>query len=110
MMEQARNLVGAVVIAASVVMTPMAAPAAAAPVAVPDAQVQTGAVNVTVRDISTGDIISNNQVGIGVAAGIVANVCGLTVQVGVIARQIARDGTYTCTGTASGQSVEVNRR
>lgn len=63
-----------------------------------------GLVNVTVNDV-----LNENRVGIGVAAGIAAQVCGLTAQVGVIARQIARTGGYECTNEATGDSVVIAR-
>jgi hypothetical protein len=61
-------------------------------------QQQTGLVNVQVGDITTGDILSNNNVSVGAAANIAATVCGLTAQVGVISKQIARTGQFSCDG------------
>jgi hypothetical protein len=55
----------------------MAGPAAAQP------QQADGLIVVQIGDITTGDILSENEVAIGVAAQIAANVCG--VKVGPIA-------------------------
>ncbi len=63
-----------------------------------------GLVNVTVNDV-----LNDNRVGIGVAAGIAAQVCGLTAQVGVIAQQVARTGAFECTNEATGDSVVITR-
>lgn len=74
-----------------------------------EAQQQVGLVNVAIGDISTGDILSNNRVGVGVAANVAANVCGVTAQVGVIAKQIAQTGTYRCENTQTSRFVQVTR-
>src|SRR5688500_4697481 len=95
--ERVRHVVGAIVVSAAVVMTPVAAAPASAAV---EAQQQTGLVNVDV-----GDVNVLRRVAIGVAAGLAANLCNL--QVGVIAEQVQRDGQFTCTATASGQQVEI---
>ena len=52
---------------------------------------QNGLVNVFISDV-----LNNNEVGIGVAANVGANVCVGNVQVGVIANQVARTGGFTC--------------
>lgn len=49
-----------------------------------------GLVDVTLNNVS---ILNNNRVGIGVAANLVAQVCGIQAQVGIIASQIAQ-GTF----------------
>ena len=74
-----------------------------------DAQTQAGLVNVAIGDISTGDILSNNRVGIGVAANVAANVCGVTAQVGVIAQQIARTGGFRCENEQTSRFVQVTK-
>jgi hypothetical protein len=58
---------------------------------------QTGLVNV-----STGDIALLNNVNLGVAANVLANVCGLTVPVAVLATQIVGPGgaTFCSSSTA----------
>jgi hypothetical protein len=70
---------------------------------------QAGLVNVAIGDITTGDIISNNRVGVGVAANVAATVCGVTAQVGVIASQIARTGGYECKSATNGRFVQITR-
>jgi hypothetical protein len=62
-----RNLVGALVVGAALVLTPLAADSASA-------QAQRGLVNVAVGDVT---ILEN--VGVGVAAQVAANVCGVSV-------------------------------
>ena len=78
-------------------------------VATPAIAQQGGLVNVEIGDVLTGDILSNNRVGIGVAANIAANVCGVTAQVGVIAQQIAQTGAYSCTNTTTSEFVSILR-
>jgi hypothetical protein len=63
-----------------------------------------GLVNVTVNNV-----LNENEVGIGVAAGIAAQVCGVTAQVGVIAEQVARTGEFECTNSANGNTVEITQ-
>jgi hypothetical protein len=76
----------------------------AAPVA---AQDQQGLVNVIVSDIVIGDVISNNEVTVPVAANVVLTLCGTTVNVGVLAQAVFRDGGFTCTSTSGDQLIEV---
>jgi hypothetical protein len=81
-----------------------------------------GVVNVTLVDvIDIGDVAVNvlNNVGIGVAANVAAQICGTQVAVpanivGVIASSVARQGQYTaCTitdqETGKQQFVQVSR-
>lgn len=70
---------------------------------------QAGLVNVSIGDITTGDILSENRVGVGVAAQIAANVCGVTAQVGVIASQVARTGQFGCENEQTGRFVQIVR-
>jgi hypothetical protein len=70
---------------------------------------QAGLVNVGIGSIETGDILSNNRVGIGVAANVAATVCGVTAQVGVIASQVARTGGYRCESETNGRFVQITR-
>jgi len=77
--------------------------------AAPAVAQQAGLVNVAIGDITTGDILSNNRVGVGVAANVAANVCGVTAQVGVIAEQIARTGGFNCENTTTSRFVQVTR-
>jgi hypothetical protein len=79
-------------------------------VATPDveAQTQTGLVNVAIGDITTGDILSNNQVNVGVAANIATNVCGFPVQVGVLSLQLQKTGSFRCENKQTLKFVQVN--
>lgn len=70
-----------------VVVLAMAVPATAQPV------VTGGLVNVTVTDVLTGDILSDNEINLGVALALAANVCD--VNVNVLARQL-RSGGAEC--------------
>jgi hypothetical protein len=76
-----------------------------------DAQRQEGLVNVYIADlIYDTEILSRNQVGIGVAANVAAQICGLTAQVGVIAQQVARTGSFTCPSVQEAdQEVRIRR-
>ena len=56
-----------------------------------------------------GDVLSNNEVGVGVEAGVAAQVCGLNAQVGVIAQQVLRTGRYECTNDAGTQEVLITQ-
>ena len=73
------------------------------------AQQQNGLVNVAIGDVLTGDILTNNRVGIGVAAEVAAAVCGVTAQVGVIASQIAQTGAFDCTNEQNTEFVQITR-
>lgn len=68
-----------------------------------------GLVNVQVVNLINGDVLSDNEVGVGVAAGVAAQVCGLTAQVGVIAEQVARTGEFTCTNSAETREVTIEQ-
>lgn len=65
-----------------------------------------GLVNVVVTDVIDGDVLSDNNVSLGAALGIAANICD--VNVNVLARQL-RSGGATCTSDASGQRVEISQ-
>jgi hypothetical protein len=67
-----------------------------------------GLVNVVVTDVIDGDVVvlSDNNVALGVALGLAANVCD--VNVNVLARQL-RTGGATCDSDASDQSVEISQ-
>lgn len=69
-----------------------------------------GVVNVTVTD-SLNNVLSDNNVGVGVAANVVATLCGTTVPVAVLATQVvAQDGSFTCPVTADPtQTLTVTR-
>ena len=70
---------------------------------------QVGLVNVAIGDITTGDILSNNTVAVGVAANVAASVCGVTAQVGVIAEQVARTGAFRCENQQTSRFVQITR-
>jgi hypothetical protein len=57
-------------------------------------QRQGGLVNVAIGDISTGDILSDITVNVGVGLNVAANVCG--VSVGVLASQLGQTGVARC--------------
>ena len=81
--------------------------AAAAP-AVAANQSQNGLVNVQIGDITTGAILSNNNVNVAVAANVAPAVCGATVPVAVLAQQVFRTGGFSCDGAT--QFVNVTQR
>ena len=70
-----------------------------------------GLVNVQVFDVIDGDVVvlSNNDVAVGVAAGVAAQVCGVQAQVGVIAEQLARGGDFECRNDAGTQGVDIEQ-
>ena len=65
-----------------------------------------GLVNITVVDVIDGDVLSNNNVSLGAALGLAANICD--VNVNVLAVQL-RNGGATCTARASGQQVTISQ-
>ena len=80
-------------------------------VATPPAEAQQlGLVNVAIGDITTGDILSNNQVNVGVAAEIATNVCGIPVEVGVLSLQLQRTGNFRCENDQTLKFVQVNQQ
>jgi hypothetical protein len=65
-----------------------------------------GLVNVTVTNLLNNDTILNrNNVGIGVAAQVAANVCG--VSVGVIARAVGQGAPVNCTNPTGDTGVTI---
>ncbi len=67
-----------------------------------------GLVNVTVTDV-IGDItLEDINVGLGVAAGIAANVCD--VNVAAVIAEIRDTGSSSCTSEATGQTVDITQR
>src|SRR5687768_4317825 len=59
-----------------------------------------GLINITVVDLIDGDVLSNNNVGVGVAANVAANVCpALDLNAAVLAQQLVAGGDdeITCT-------------
>jgi len=65
-----------------------------------------GLVNVTVTNLLNNDTILNrNNVGIGVAAQVAANVCG--VSVGVIASAVGQNAPVNCTNPTGDTGVTI---
>src|SRR5689334_19043750 len=111
MFDHARHLMGALAIGAAVATTPLAVtPVAAATLDSVEAQ-QAGLVNVSVIDITTGQCVAlcNTAVTLPVAANVEAQVCGVAAQVGVLAQQLQRGGTATCTNSATNQQFSATR-
>ena len=77
-----------------------AVPAMASPV------VTGGLVNVTVTDVAN-NVLSNDNIGVGAALNVAANVCG--VGVNVLASQLGTSGPISCTNPTSGQSVTLTQ-
>ena len=94
-------------IGAAVLAGALAFPMAATTEAQPQVVVGGGLVNVqivdVIDDIEIEDI--NVFVPVGVAANIIANVCGLNV--GVLASDLARGNTVVCDGEIQGAPVDV---
>ena len=74
-----------------------------------DGQDQTGLVNVSIGDITTGDILSNNRVTVGVAANTAANVCGIQLQAGVLAAFLDQNGSFKCSNQQTLQFAQVTK-
>lgn len=66
-------------------------------------------VNVQVVNVANNnEIIKDVNVGVGVAAGIAAAVCDVTVQ--LVTVTLAQGDNYSCPATASGQRVDITQR
>jgi hypothetical protein len=65
-----------------------------------------GLVNVTVTDVAN-HVLSNDNIGVGAALNVAANVCG--VGVNVLASQLGTSGPVSCTNTLSGQRVTIKQ-
>jgi hypothetical protein len=67
-----------------------------------------GLVNVTIVDlVDAGNILSDNNVGIGAALAIAANVCDVSVI--VLAADLTDDGEATCTSENDEQQVTLTQ-
>ncbi len=67
-----------------------------------------GLVNVTVTNLLNNDtILSNNNVGVGVAAGVAANVCGVAVN--VISTELASGQNVNCTNPGQTERVLITQ-
>src|SRR4051794_30273781 len=95
MFKRVRNVVGATVMAAAVVVTPIAGASAAA---APDTQRQNGLVNVQLIDV-----VSHNQVAASVPIGVAANVCNLSVAAVLAAAASTGSG---CTATVDQRTFQ----
>jgi hypothetical protein len=82
---------------------------AAATTAPAEAQFQSGLVNVAVGDIETGDILSNNNVTVGAAANIAANVCGIAVNPAVLSLQLVGGGVFKCENRQKSRFVQISK-
>jgi hypothetical protein len=95
---------------ASLCASVMLAGVAASPAAAANNNQQDGLVNVAI--IGDCTVVSCNQtnVGVGVAANVAANVCGVKVNVAVLAIQQVDRGaqqTYSCSNAGQTSTVEV---
>lgn len=77
----------------------------AAPPASTSPVITGGLVNVTIVDVIDDVTVTLEDINVGVALGLAANVCDTTV--GVLSQQLQRDGTTSC--TADGQTVTLNQ-
>ena len=68
-----------------------------------------GLVNVKVGDITTGDILSNNNVAVVVAAPIAANVCGIQVPVSVLSAVLLGQGKFSCQNKQTNKFVLIQK-
>ncbi len=89
--------------AAAMLFGGMAGPAAAQ-------QEADGLIVVQIGDITTGDILSENEVAVGVAAQIAANVCGVKVgPVAVLGQAVDRSGDTRTVCETGEQFVEFTQ-
>jgi hypothetical protein len=58
-------------------------------------------------NVSVGDVTILEDVGVGVAANVAANVCGVQVNAAVIARQVVRNGEPLAVCTTGEQDAPV---
>ena len=102
-----KGRVAAFATAGTLALGAVGAPAATAdPVVV----VGGGLVDVQVVNVlNNAEILSRNNVGIGVAAGVAAQVCGVAVQVGVLAPQLAGGDDFVCRNSAGTQEVRITQ-
>jgi hypothetical protein len=74
-----------------------------------EAQTQNGLVNVAIGDITTGDILSNNHVTVGIATNTAANVCGIQLQVAVLSQFLNQQGKFRCENKQTLKFVQVTK-
>lgn len=80
--------------------------AAAATPAMAQPVVTGGLVNVTVTNNNI-PVVSYDNIGVGAALGVAANVCG--VGVNVLATQLGNNAPVSCTSTSSGQTATITQ-
>ena len=90
---------------ATLFLTGALAVGAVAPMASAAPIVTGGLVNITVTDVAN-NVLNNNNVALGVALNLAANVCN--VPVSVLATQL-HTGSSTCTNTANGTSATIRQ-
>lgn len=97
-----KKMFGAAVLAGA-----LAFPMAGTTEAQPPVVIGGGLVNVQIVDVIDDIVIEdiNVFVPVGIAANIIANVCGLSV--GVLASDLAQGNTVVCDGEIQGAPVEV---
>jgi hypothetical protein len=67
-----------------------------------------GLVNITVADLIDGDVLSNNNVALGVALNLAANICGVAVN--VLATQLGNGGPVMCDNGAQMVTISPTQR
>ena len=101
-MTRTKRAIATLATGGALAIAPAAAAMAQGPV------VTGGLVNVTVTDLLNNDtILSQNNVGVGVAAQVAANVCG--VSVGVLASAIGHGAPVNCTNPTGDTGVTITR-
>lgn len=99
-MQRITRVVAGTAFAGSLLFAAGVAPASAAP-----NQIQDGLVNVAV-----GDVTILEDVRVGVAANVVAQVCGLKVgPVALLARQVDRSGASNTVCTSNGAPITISQ-
>jgi hypothetical protein len=78
-------------------------------VGAPAASAQPVIVSNGLVDVTVNNVLNNNEVAIPIAASVAANVCGTQVQVGVLAQQLARNGSFSCTNPNNGSTATVTQ-
>ena len=103
-MNKFKHFTAAAILAGAIVAP--ALPALGSPASAAGPLFTGGIVNVTVTNVAN-NLLRDANVGLGVAAGVAANVCDLNVA--AVIADIRDDGTSTCTSDASGQTVTITQ-
>lgn len=74
----------------------------------PTAEFQNNSRQVGLVNVSAGDVALLNNVNLAVAANVIANLCGITVPVAVLAQQVITDGSETFC-TINNQPITVDQ-